>query len=199
MVALIALGAAAVVSFGIVAFQKVRTAHRPVVVAKTPSRFPVLLGAGQWEIYQLTATVQRHSLGPLSYQDLNQNGIDLGQTTVFVDAPGGSPVSLQSRYDPTDDVDTYRTRSEIYTGLWSFDVADPGTYSITVTMPRPGQVVIARPSVTTSRSLQWALPAVFGAVLLIAGLIGFFRDRERRSQFTSPIGVGPGWRSSADT
>jgi hypothetical protein len=194
-IALMMLGAAVAVSSVIVGAVQTKNDLRIEADHSAPALLQVHLPAGNWEVYEQTATVSRAGAGPLSFSYQSGRSLDIDAADIRVADPRGRPVALHQAFGASS-FQTYSTGSRIYTGVASFRAGLAGTYAIEVRTPTSDQVIIAHPPLDgLRRSLGWIIGAVAGGVVLVTGIVLFILevDRRRRAKYPPPpaAGVGP--------
>jgi len=185
------VGVLGAIVFGLLAVLTAESALRPVTEAQTPSEFGVDLPTGKWELYELTGSIHRSSLGFLTYTAEERNAPDLDPSLITILGPDGQMRPLGDSYGEGT-VQTYTRGQEVYTGVASFTAPVAGFYTFSVRSPGPDRVLISRPILNVITSpLRWAIPAVAGVIIFTIGLVLFVTDPNRRPRGPMSPGYPP--------
>jgi hypothetical protein len=181
-------GAAVAIAAGVVAGTSITKTLQVQAASSVPGSFDTQLASGQWEIYELTGTVNGSTVGPFSYSEETDGSVTIDSTDIRVMDPERRLVAARERFSPTSS-QTYTSGSRLYTGVASFDVTAPGTYHVSVASSQPAQIIVARPPFAgLGRVLGWIIAAVVGGAVFLLGLIMLILDldRGRRAAAASP-------------
>src|SRR3984957_9524007 len=195
------IGATVTGVFAALATTKVKSSFVVQLPHRTPADFQTSLAGGQWEIYELTGSVDRHSFGPFSYGAVRQSVPDIDPSSIDATTQLGQHLRLHGHFSAAH-FENYRTGSDIYTGIATFKVPTSGIYSFSVISPGPDQVLIGRPvSTALTAPLPWLAVAAGGGLLFTTALILLIVevDRTRRRKDNPPGGppsTTPTWSLS---
>jgi hypothetical protein len=180
------IGATVAIPAGVVAGTSITKTMTVQAASAVPGSFDAHLASGQWEIYELTATVSGSAVGPFSYSKETDRPVTIDSTDIRVTDPEQRLVAARQRFSPTSS-QTYTSGSRLYTGVASFDVTAPGTYHVSVASSQPAQVIVARPPFSgLGRVLGWIIAAILGAAAFLLGLIMLILDLDRRRRAAVP-------------